>query len=340
MKRLHWITWLLLALALVGCSASPTATPLPLPATEDGMTNPTLTPSVTLPPEPSPTPVIETVVVSFSLGEANTSEVQAQVNVGDVAQLYARFTSGLYRVIAYEDGRRDTSLSHLDAYDVAEMDLCAALDSPCSLQGQWIPYESEPTFDLTVDWLGPRQFWLTLQFRDAEGNVIPSVWSRGAVEPAPVVQASQTIVGVLDPDTPLETLPSPVQTAAVATQAAFPVGGSVLIEGGRCCAGGVEGETIQIDVEFEASSPFDEVTDMRVRTGGRFWSEAEMSQAEWEPFGPTKSYPFRVVINWVGFYVSVQYRDAQGNLSPVYHDDISVEGHPAPPTLVPSAPTP
>ena len=30
----------------------------------------------------------------------------------------------------------------------------------------------------------------------------------------------------------------------------------------------------------------------------------------------------------VGWYIAVQYRDASGNLSPVYCDDISVEGSP------------
>jgi hypothetical protein len=39
-----------------------------------------------------------------------------------------------------------------------------------------------------------------------------------------------------------------------------------------------------------------------------------------------------VPINWTGFYVSVQYRDAEGNLSPVVCDDISIEGHSPTPT--------
>ncbi len=35
-----------------------------------------------------------------------------------------------------------------------------------------------------------------------------------------------------------------------------------------------------------------------------------------------------IAIHWVGYYVSVQYMDDNGNLSAVYQDDISVEGHP------------
>lgn len=111
-----------------------------------------------------------------------------------------------------------------------------------------------------------------------------------------------------------------------------PVRGSVEIEGGRCCAGGIAGETIQIDVTFEATSPLAEVTEMRIRAGGVRFTESEMAEAEWEPFASLKTYPVYVALNWVGFYVSVQYRDAQGNLSPVYHDDISVEGHPPTPS--------
>ena len=39
-----------------------------------------------------------------------------------------------------------------------------------------------------------------------------------------------------------------------------------------------------------------------------------------------------LALNWVGFYQRVQYRDALGNLSSVYCDDISLEGNPPPPT--------
>lgn len=114
--------------------------------------------------------------------------------------------------------------------------------------------------------------------------------------------------------------------------AASAVRGSVLIEGGSCCVGGAAGDTIEIDAAFEASSSFGDVTEMRVRGlyGGGCLAEDEMAQVSWEPFVSSKAYPVTLAINWVGFYVSVQYRDASGNLSPVYCDDISVEGMPAP----------
>jgi hypothetical protein len=118
------------------------------------------------------------------------------------------------------------------------------------------------------------------------------------------------------------------------------VSGSVVLEGGRCCAGGVAGEVIEVAAEFQAASQVAEVTEMRVRPGSQFYDEQEMQAAPWEPFMKQKTFSVPVVINWVGFYVSVQYRDAQGNISPVYYDDISIEGSPAPFKLTPTIEVP
>ncbi|HEX6383637.1 MAG TPA: hypothetical protein VF177_03105 [Anaerolineae bacterium] len=107
-----------------------------------------------------------------------------------------------------------------------------------------------------------------------------------------------------------------------------PVVGSVTIEGGRCCAGGRAGDVIELAVEFEASSPVAEVTEMRVRVANVTFTEEDLAEAEWEPFVNRKSVPVNVALNWVGYFVTVQYRDAAGNLSPVYSDDIAVEGSP------------
>ena len=107
-----------------------------------------------------------------------------------------------------------------------------------------------------------------------------------------------------------------------------PLGGSVVIEEGRCCLGGTVGETIEMEVAFEAFSPFGEVTHMRARLAVSPFSEAEFSETEWQPFETRQTYTIRVALNWVGYHASVQFRDAAGNLSPVYHDDIAVEGHP------------
>lgn len=118
------------------------------------------------------------------------------------------------------------------------------------------------------------------------------------------------------------------------------VSGSVLLEKGRCCAGGIVGQVIQIQADFQASSPVAEVTEMRVRPGSQVYDEQEMQAAPWESYKNQEQFPVPVVINWVGFHISVQYRDALGNFSPVYHDEISIEGQPAMPTLTPTIEVP
>ena len=132
----------------------------------------------------------------------------------------------------------------------------------------------------------------------------------------------------------LATRPAPVVIPNPTLTPYLPVRGSVQIEGGRCCIGGIAGETTQVNVAFEATSPIAEVKDMRTRAGSLRFTERELAETEWEPYVPLKTYPVSVALNWAGFYVSVQYRDEQGNLSPVYHDDIAVEGHlPSPQTI-------
>ncbi len=117
-----------------------------------------------------------------------------------------------------------------------------------------------------------------------------------------------------------------------------PVRGYVDIEDGRCCVGGAAGSTVDVRVAFGAQSPFAEVTEMRARVGARPFEEFELAETPWEPFVSARIYPVPAAINWTGFFVSVQYRDALGNLSPVFSDDISVEGMPTSPTPTPLLP--
>ena len=137
------------------------------------------------------------------------------------------------------------------------------------------------------------------------------------------------------PPEPTDT-PGPVGPTITPSTQTSQVTGAVLLEDGRCCVGGIEGSTVNIKVTFEAQSLAGEVTDMRVaRTGGggKCLTESEMNTVPWETLAAEKTYPFGgIPINWIGWYVSVQYRDTQGNLSPVYCDDISIEGMPRPPT--------
>ncbi|MCJ7707294.1 MAG: hypothetical protein MUO38_06710 [Anaerolineales bacterium] len=110
------------------------------------------------------------------------------------------------------------------------------------------------------------------------------------------------------------------------------VEGSVVIEGGTCCVGGTAGDTVDIHIAYQAGSPYAEVTEMRVRAGGGGpFTEVDLAEEAWVPFMTSQTVPFGVAINWVGFYVAVQFRDALGDLSPVYTDDISVEGMPPTP---------
>ena len=144
--------------------------------------------------------------------------------------------------------------------------------------------------------------------------------------------------------TPTDTPVPPIDMAASATPTetpqpeisttAFPVTGSVEIQGGPCCIGGFEGETIQARVDFSATSPFGRVNRMRVTRGCR--ADTDLERADWEPFVDSKTYPVNVILNWSGFYICVQFEDEYGNLSPVYRDDISVEGFPRKPLVNPT----
>lgn len=139
---------------------------------------------------------------------------------------------------------------------------------------------------------------------------------------------------------PLTASPPPSDTPAVSitetwtpTAATSPIStftGSVQVEGGSCCIGGTMGDTVQVHVQLSAASPFGSVTRMRVKPTGGCGAQPDMDLAAWEPFAPEKVFPVQVALNWVGFYVSAQFEDDKGNLSPVYCDDISVEGMPAP----------
>jgi hypothetical protein len=133
-------------------------------------------------------------------------------------------------------------------------------------------------------------------------------------------------------------VPALLITPRVSLEPTPAVYGHVLIEDGACCVGGAAGSTLEVRVAFSATSPFAEVTEMRVRVGGRPFDALELDEASWEAYVAGRIYPVTVAINWTGFYVTAQFRDALGNLSPVYQDDISVEGFPS--TWIPATWTP
>lgn len=132
---------------------------------------------------------------------------------------------------------------------------------------------------------------------------------------------------------PTWTLPAVSTTYQVGTPAVVSFQGSVLLKEGMCCIGGIVGTVVDLRKDFAARSMYGPVTEMRRKEGMFCFSEAELADAAWEPFKASVTEPFAITaINWVGHFISVQYRDSLGNLSAVACDDISVEGMPALPT--------
>ena len=115
----------------------------------------------------------------------------------------------------------------------------------------------------------------------------------------------------------------------------LPIAGGVEIEGGKCCVGGTAGEEIEITVRFTAMGLQLPATQMRYLAGGPGYSDEQLNSAPWEPYAEELVFTHTLPTNWTGFYVRVQFRDSLGNLSPIYQDDISVEGMPA---LTPAQP--
>lgn len=111
--------------------------------------------------------------------------------------------------------------------------------------------------------------------------------------------------------------------------------GSVLIHGGSCCVGGTAGDTIKVDVAFDAQSSGGEVVDMRVMVGSAKITSEEFEKSVWEPFEAAREYSLLLPSNWSSFWVFVQYRDSDGFVSEMYADEIAVEGMPPAPTQAP-----
>jgi len=155
---------------------------------------------------------------------------------------------------------------------------------------------------------------------------VPRMFNLSPLEPASTPTPTPTATPT---DTPVP-LSAPAEMNA-ATQTALtgsPVQGAVIINEGRPM-GATAGSHMEIPAAFSASSAAGEVREMRTRAAMYCVQPDEIAVEPWQPFAPGKTFPFTPPINWVGFYVTVQYRDSAGNLSPLYCDDISVEGMPA-----------
>ena len=313
MKRL--LPAFILSLIVVACGLlpTPTQTPTPLPLA-------TFT----------PTAIVPTVDLA-DLTAAPEAQGQKAVFVlaypdGDKAVVGGSLSFNLsFEPVIFQALEGGTSQTLWESPTVAEAQFCFAPDAPCELTGQWIPFASDQQFTVPVIWLGPRTYWFKAQFRDSAGNIVPAITGE-SVAPQETAETSLEIVSVIEAGTPIYALPEQVQTAVAVTQAAFPVSGSVKIDGSPCCVGGKAGSTIQVKVIFAAASPAGEVAEMRVSSC--FVLNETPDQASWEPFTPEKTFDINVALNWTTFSLGVQYRDGQGNLSPVYCDEIAVEGSP------------
>jgi hypothetical protein len=277
---------------------------------------------------PSPTPEIYR-AVAVSLRVRGSSLAMPEVDAGTSATIELAFEPVILTVRRLADGRvSSTSSMRWENAQIGQMRTCLAAGTGCNPPQDWAPFEPSVSSSVKVDWLGPRPFYAWAEFRDPLGKMI---LSRGSDTIIPGAQTTigLSILGKANPATPLAKLPPPVQTALAATRAAFPVSGSVVIMDGACCAGGKAGSKISLKVSFQASSPLGSVTEMKVQTGGECVKDPGQLKGGWEPFLPTRSYEVGgIPLNWTSWWVSVQYRDGYGNLSPVYCDDIGIEGSP------------
>lgn len=222
-------------------------------------------------------------------------------------------------------GATFTSLTRWENARITEMQFCIETKRPCVPTGEWIPFQGEWQTTIDVEWLGERTYWLGAQFRDASGKIIRGY--NPANPPTQLESGATNIVihSTMDARTPMAAQPAFVQTAIAATRVAYPVTGSLVLQNGMCCAGGKVGTAIEINAAFDASSPNSNVTHMRLLN--HCGAQNEMNTAPWEPFVKQKTFPYQISVpNWVGWYLAVQYRDANGDLSPIYCEDISIEG--------------
>jgi len=300
-------------LTLAACAPAGTIPEPPPSPTPGAAAASTATPAATSTPQK---------VVEVSLSDTSGSSARVEVPAGDTAHLRLSLEPALLTIspgMVSEQRWEDAALK--------ELRVCFALDAACSLDSlPWAPYQAVTETSYPVDWLGPRPVWVALEVRDADGNTVPA-YVRYSNAVTAQAQASLEITGVVDASLPPEKQPVFVQTAIAATQAAFPLSGSVKIQGSPCCVGGVAGSTVNAHVEFAAQGANTRVTEMRVSQGSCDKGAASLD-APWEPFAASKDYKVGVIINWTTFTIAVQYRDAAGNLSPVYCDSIGVEGSP------------
>ncbi|MBI4672382.1 MAG: hypothetical protein HY741_12055 [Chloroflexi bacterium] len=287
-------------------------------------------PSSSPPPTATPTPGILAATPTISGNSIPVIEIitasTVETHPGERATIRLRFQPMRSEIGKTASGATYVSRTPWENANVTQMRVCMQIETACEPTGAWTDYQAEWNVSLDTDWLDERSVWIGTQFRDANGKRIP-VFDHSQVNAQESGTTQVSMYSTLDERTPLAAQPAFAQTAVAATRVAFPVTGSLVLQDGLCCAGGKVGATIEIHAAFEASSPNTTVTHMRLLN--RCATPIEMNIAPWEPFAKQKTWRVGVSVpNWVGWYLAVQYRDANGKLSPVYCDDISVEGMP------------
>ncbi len=287
--------------------------------------------------QPSPTPpptqvstrdhAVPVIGVIFQIeGSASSAPVAA---AGSTAHFLVEFEPSLITIQRRQDGSIDSVIweTWKDKPDI-QMRTCFSAGKPCSPNDPWAPFRSQISYDVPVDWLGEKTFYASSEFRTSTGTIIPAM-AQGQENGTPVYATSMTVTSIITSTPGAGQLPAVVLTEQAATQTAFPISGSIIIENGNCCAGGTEGTQIPLHVQFQATSSAGKVTEMRI-VGGSCQRNSAILDAPWEPLVSEKTYTVTLMLNWTSFQLNVQYRDEKDNLSPVYCANISLEGMPKP----------
>ncbi len=325
------LAWLLFVLVLLGACRSPSALPpsaLPTnPASVPSLSSPAPFPTTPASPVPTGRSRISTAEGNYRIEVAAfdaNGRTAVTSDIGTTVRVTVAFRPSKDTTTKWSDGTSSTYSESWALRPGAEMRYCAAVGRRCTLPDQWTAFQNDQQTDIMVDWVGLQNLEVVAQFRDASGKTIPA--GRPAGDTAII---DLPISGNINEKTPVAALPPAIQTAIARARSSSPVMGSVEVGQGSAMGGKV-GTYINIPVKFQAVSPSSQVKEMRIKQNsmGRCLAPDEMVDATWEPFVPLKTYPYRVTLNWTTFKLHVQYRDAQGNLSPVYCDDIAVEGQP------------
>lgn len=203
-----------------------------------------------------------------------------------------------------------------------EADMAAQLESHAQLADSVARQESALS-ELATREAEQAQALAGLATRGAEEAAVLSELATRSSEQAAAMATQDFLISYLFTRGPLVITPLAPGSTPTPYQ---PVMGSVLMEEGRCCAEGVAGDEMALSLALSAESPQAAVTEMRIRLARVRLEASQLTDEEWEPFAAEKTIMMRPAVGWVSYVVTVQFRDAQGNVSPPYYDDIAVEG--------------